>query len=282
MEEQGAQVGGDSSRDPASIAGGASSSVYAGQRVIVQIPASNEKPLSNYEYVFDLFIALGTFVVALLAVFGDRLRAYLARPKLHITTTASLPHVELTSERVSSESSEISVKDQLHLRICITNRGRSIAKASRVVVDCVYKTRDGDPELHKDEILPRVIPWPDDDRPIDLVPNFPYFLEVACVKSEQAEGVSKDAQTISVDRHCLHLSFLRGSQSQSKGEYMKVGLGRVVLPITIFSENIRRPIKYYVSIYWAGSSAKDYGNNSKFDFAVLTVSEAKEKFKEVT
>jgi hypothetical protein len=241
------------------------------------------KPFSDYEYAFDLVTALGTLVVALLAVFGDRVRAFLARPRLEVTAKSDGPHVELVREVVSMQSNQAASIESLRVRLCIRNAGRSIARSSRVVVDQVYRTRNRDTGLSKEDILPRVIPWPDDDRPIDLVPGFPYFVDVACVKQDDREGERPGHGPLQRSaNHSLYLAFLKPSPARGGGEYYPVGDGRVVFPVTIFSENMRKPARYFVSIYWDGKEPKDHKENGKFEIEVLSPADAKSKFKELS
>ena len=241
---------------------------------------AEEKPFSRYEYTFDFLSAIGTVVVALLAIFGDRVRARLARPKLEVETSVADPHVEIIREVVAQQSAQSVSVDTLRIRLCIKNTGRSIARSSRLVVDRVYRTRDRDPGLHVEHLLPRVIPWPDGDRPIDLVPNFPYFVDVARVKQDESEGDAPDAAS-SANGFALHLSFLKNLLVSSQGELLKIGAGRVVFPLTIFSENARRPFVYFISIYWIGRDLDSYKERDKFDIQVLTPAEAKKKFPEL-
>lgn len=261
------------------------SHLLVGQRVAQQEQQEAsvvEKPFSQYEYTFDLLTAIGTVIVALLAVFGDRVRARLARPKLKVETSVAEPHVEIIREAVAQQSAQPVSVDTLHIRLCIKNTGRSIARSSRLVVDRIYRTRDRDPGLHVEHLLPRVIPWPDDDRPIDLVPNFPYFVDVARVKQDESEGDAPDTAS-AANGFALHLFFLKNllASSQPQGELLKIGAGRVVFPLTIFSENARRPFVYFISIYWCGRDLESYKDKDKFDIQVLTPAEAKTKFPEV-
>lgn len=245
---------------------------------------ASHKPFSDYEFTFDLVTAIGTLIVALLAIFGDRVRAFLSRPKLLVETSVNGPHVELVKESVAMQSEQVVAVESLRVRLCVRNVGRSIARSSRLVVDKIYRTRDRDPGLHVENLLPRVMPWPDDDKPIDLVPNFPYFVDVARVKQDEGEGdvpngnPGRDQPTAGF---ALHLTFLKNLLVSSQGELLKIGAGRVVFPLTIFSENTRRPSVYFISIYWSGSDPKSYKDKDKFDIQVLTSTEAKKKFPEL-
>lgn len=241
----------------------------------------DSKPLSGFEFVFDAASAVGTIVVALLAIFGDRIRAFLARPQIVIEAKKNAPHVEIEHESVSMQSDQSVVLECLKIRLCVKNKGRSIARSSRLVVDRIYRTRANDPGLHEEEIRPRVIPWPDDEKPIDLVPNFPYFVDVAWVKQDEQEG-SVDSQSAQVaPAYKLYLTFLRNSSNRTVSEFFHVGSGRVLFKLTVFSENSRRPVVYFVSIYWSGTSPANHKQNGVFDIEALTEAEAKKKHKEI-
>lgn len=237
-----------------------------------EISVPDNRPLRHYEYVFDLVTSIGTLVVAFLALFGERLRNWLARPKLTIDLERSSPYVgDVESEPATSASGSEAARKRV-IRARIINSGRLPARAFSLQIDCVYRLRDGGTDFYKDSLLPRPIPLKEvpleDARTrMDLIPNFPFFIEIAEIRAP--EVLTQAGQGVpNVPSPEVFLRIPHGA----KGEFYRAGTKKIIFPVILHSESLREASRHYIEIFWNGD---DVSNLCESNFSVRILEEDK-------
>lgn len=161
------------------------------------------------------------------------------------------------------------------IRVRLLNEGRLVARALSLQVDCIYRQRNGAADFYKEELLPRTIPLkevPQEDSKIrlDLLPGYPLFVEIAELR--QPEILGQDTQAVSrVD--AKPEIFIRIPYT-ARGEFYRIGRGKVVFPIIVYSESLRKATRHYVELFWTGDDVTQCADNN---FSVKLVPESKVK-----
>lgn len=89
-----------------------------------------------WEATSSVVTAVGTLILACLALFGGQIRQWIARPKLAITTRNSTPFIELLEEEDESQSATTPCQ---RIRIQVTNTGIQNARQCSVMIERIYK-----------------------------------------------------------------------------------------------------------------------------------------------
>lgn len=215
-----------------------------------------------YGVVFDGLNALGSLVIACLALFGDRIRGWLVRPRIRIECGTGGPFVEQTTETNSSDEAI----EKLVVRLRLTNTGRSSAKYCRVLVHDIYKKRGDGSVYIKSDLLPTDIIWPT-ERPQDILRDVPYYLNLAEVREDERVGTVDAQGNGKSGRACLYICV---ESAGVKGAFHRIGKGTVIVPIRVYAENLKKSKLEYIEVYWSGS---DIGSKSQSNFGCRIINE---------
>ncbi len=222
---------------------------------------------------FQGIIALGTLVLAALAIFGQNLRRWLFRPKINIELNNEIPFLELVEEKEASTS-----KTQYQeIRVRITNLGKTSAKSCRVITDAIYKQRTGSEDMYKlKSIIPTEFYWANGSKTIDILPNIPYYINIARIadSTEQINYDQSKDNTASLKTN--YELFVTVEERSQKGKYTPVGKGKLTIPIIVYAENLSTPIKKYIEIYWDGINPTDI-TTSHFNLCFIKENELSRK-----
>lgn len=229
-----------------------SSSLQQPSNVVCSQPAN-----STAQLAFQGINAFGALVLALLALFGDRIRTWMARPRLHMRCGQGMPFVELVSDPSSQTASQEPPK-ALHIRLRLDNKGRSSAKNARIYADEYFKKRSDGSKYIKQEMMQRELLWPD-ARAVDLPPLAPFYVVLAEIRIEEASGPNSDNSLQSSSPVSL---FIRLDDTRPGGGFLKIGSGTVVIPLRISAENMKRQQIFYVEIFWNGRDLNQRGPES--------------------
>jgi len=206
--------------------------------------------MTKYELssiVIQAVIALGSIVIAVLAVYGDAIRRWLFRPNLEVRIGTQAPFLELLTVE-----EEFGCSRTVHeIRIQVLNSGRSIARNCKAVVDSIYKQREGTGDMYlSKEFIPRPCLWDGEQKTQDLLPKIPTYVFAARI-AEKGEMVAEDSPTQTAPSCSLFIMI-----EERKGVFLEVGHGKHVFPIVLYADNIPKPVKRYLEIFWNGKTAE--------------------------
>jgi len=213
----------------------------------------------KYSLIISSVAAIGTLLLAVIAIFGSWIRRLLVRPKLKPLIGSNKPFIEQVKETDPNESSETVLK-KIHLKI--TNKGKQTALNSQILIEKIFKKRKENQTyfLFK-SFIPTNFLWEDENKSKPITTSISHYIEIARIqkyveysKDEKTEGTTKIR-----DYYRLWLSI----ETTSKGVYFLLGKGTFLLPIIVYSDNISTPITTYVEIFWNGDKL-DEMNESNF------------------
>ncbi|MEE9170265.1 MAG: hypothetical protein V3U73_10890 [bacterium] len=225
-------------------------------------------PLSASEALqigIQALIAIGTLLIVIIAIFGQNLRKWLFRPKLQITTGDNPPFVEsIKTERLFSGDTIKSVTATIKIRVL--NTGSSSAMSCKGIVYDIFSKRKGSDTFYKlRAITPTPLLWNNDARDISLTRDIPSYLEVARI--EQPESLSSETDTTAVTSLEFAI-FLSVEEPGQRGVYIKLGKGTFIIPVVLYADNLSKPIKKFLKIFWDGTHP-DHMNTSNFYTIIL-------------
>lgn len=211
--------------------------------------------------VFYGLQAIGTISVAILAIYGDRILRKLFKPKFKIEISSESPFVE-TIQTQNSFSADIKKYTRISLKV--TNSGETTAKNCQGIIETIFCKRTRNETFYKFKtFIPTRFIWNDDKESTFITPEIPYYLEIGRIQqvdnliSESEDEHQNGKQNQNYD---LYLSI---EEPNEKGKYMKLGKGTFIIPLLLYTDNLRQSEKAYVEIYWNG---KDLNNLTQSDF----------------
>lgn len=235
--------------------------------IILQIdPAvvsSFDTSYKTWDLIFTGIQAIGTVVVALLAIFGDKLIRQLFKPKLSIEINSLTPFVETIKEKEVFTSDE-NVYSRISIKV--SNTGDSTAQNCQGIIETVFCKRKANESFYcYKSFIPTRLTWNDESKATFVTPNVPSYIEIARI--QQIEELTTNNEmfgTVKSKNNTFDL-YLSIEEPNEKGKYLKLGKGTFVIPIVIYTDNLRRTQKIFVEIYWNG---KDTSTLTESDFYV--------------
>lgn len=217
---------------------------------------------------FDGMSAIGTFAVALLAVFGPRIRNWFIRPKLTLAVGKESPFVECT--KVKDESASSATRVSYSVRLQIVNSGKEAARNCKLLCDCIYKQRDQGSSFY---LLKRFVPkefyWTGGNQREDVVPKLPSYINVASITEPiESASASGEGETSRL-KFALHILV---EAEGSTGRFYCAGTGRIVCPVITYSDNLPTSSKLYLEMLWTGKSDSEF-DDAHFQVRLLSEDE---------
>jgi hypothetical protein len=115
--------------------------------------------------------------------------------------------------------------------------------------------------------VPSPFLWTIGAQKVDIVPKLPTFLRLAEI-AEPAQPSMAIAKTSSVRTgDCL---FVLLEVEGVTGRFFCAESGKFLIPVVVYADNLTRPIKRFVEIYWTGVACSDVRNSN---FAIRLLSE---------
>lgn len=205
--------------------------------------------------------ALGTIILAIVAIFGGWIRRFFIKPKIDMTISKSKPYVELVRENNPNESDETKFK-KIHLKI--GNKGRQTAINSQLLVEKVFKKRGDNQTYYLDKsFIPCNFLWFNEKESKPVTSSISHFIEIARIQRYQefSSDVEEEGQPVrNRDMYRLWLSIENNSK---KGTYLLLGKGTFLFPIVYYSDSLTKPIRIYIEIFWNCDSLEEM-NDSTF------------------
>ena len=211
--------------------------------------------MSNKDYIeliIQALTALGTILLAIIAVFGEQIRRWLLKPKIQLTVGESSPYIAISRSETRGDSATSTTSVTATIKIKVINMGSSSAQSFIGLIEAIFSKRSASTTFYKSKALPPSrLPWNNDTKEFTITPKIPFYLEVARI--EKFESLSSDVGGIEPPSSEYGLSI---SIEESKGEYTHVGKGTFIIPITIYADNINPMVKF-LEIFWNGTVPDD-------------------------
>lgn len=205
------------------------------------------------EELTNWLTAIGTIGAVLVALFKDSIARWWYRPKIEI----SYKHTHPFKEEKEDASSSSSLKKRLVIRVCIENRGKSIADNVVINTDEYYFQR-GDNNYVRKLFTPKIFRDCNNAKLSVVAPYLKYYIDVATIEEYEENSVNENN-----DSKKSYKLYLLGD-----GQYEQLGRGTFVIPLKFYSPQTNSKI-VYLSVFW-GSSNFDI---SKDNFSVKILSE---------
>lgn len=252
--------------------------------------AELNKPWSSFEYwyfITQVVSALGTIIVATIAIFGERIRRWFLKPKLKVEVGSISPLIQLIEKSNSPElavgnypnqgltTQAVTIERRLVIRIEIANTGKGSAINPQVIAKGIHKKHDNvDTSYKLRDFVPIAFGGngssiESSNRQISPVrPIYPIIAEIVEISSPIPDAMG------AVSRECS-LQILIDDPSQNT-KFIPIGKGTALLPIVIVADNLDEELEAFIQIHWNGNSLE--GNYlSAFSIAALS----KPKFQEL-
>jgi len=238
--------------------------------------------MTNFEK-YSLYVsgaaALGTIILAIIAIFGGWIRRLFIKPKIDMTISKSKPYVELVRENNPNESDETKFK-KIHLKI--GNKGRQTAINSQLLVEKVFKKRGDNQTYYLDKsFIPCNFLWFNEKESKPVTCSISHFIEIARIQKYQefSSDVEEEGQPVrNRDMYRLWLSIENNSE---KGTYFFKSSGDTVaeklLTNSLISEFPSNKTVYSFSalLFWISDFSHGFqhlhGFDSRFHYPVLNL-----------
>lgn len=214
--------------------------------------------------------ALGTLLLALVAIYGERIKRWLFRPKLSAKIRNASPFIDKYEHSFSSSNSTEQKSTTLIIKVQVENAGSTGAQLCRGLVQNVFCNREKSETFYEMRALvPTPLMWNDDSREYTISPLVPAFIEIARIEEIKSISKNTDSEAVEASEYLLYLSI---EEPGSSGLYIKLGKGTFIIPIIFTSDSIRLPFIEYLEIFWNGKDPST-ADNSNFFVKLLSSSE---------
>lgn len=226
-------------------------------------PSSHDQ----WSLLFNGMTAIGTLLVALLAIFGQRIRNWIIRPSLALSVGDKSPCAE---KKEQADESTSAAKVSYQLRLKISNSGRETARNCVVLCDEILREKAGGKEFYiLKEFVPLQFYWTTKSQTADIMPKLPSFLNIAEISVPDESVSSTQGGTISSEGYYLQVQI---EAEGVKGRFFRVDKGKIMVPILVHADNLQRSIKKYVEICWRGNTVADFTPDN-FQIRILNEAE---------
>jgi hypothetical protein len=232
----------------------------------ILVSFSFETTYKVWNLVFTGVQAIGTIVVAILAIYGERIIKKIFKPNLVVEIDSSVPFVETIKEQ-QIYSSDISN----HVRISakILNKGDITAQNCQGIIEKVYCKRKANESYYcLNNFIPARFLWNDESKTTFVTPEIPSYLELARIQQTEILVSNTENYTNNNNSKKDYELFLTIEAPNEKGEFLKLGKGTFLLPLIVYTDNLRKTSRVFFEIYWNG---KSIGNLTQSDFYVKII-----------
>ena len=216
------------------------------------------------EITIKALSAMGTLIIATLAIFGPTVKKWFYKVKLTFHIDSKEPFV---IECNSTEMFSSDINKSLNINIQIKNTGNITAINTQLYVEKIFRIRQENQTYYLDkEIIPSNFYWKDDSEIKSLTPLMSHYLEIAKIESQVEYAV--DEETKSETKKTRDLLFLSVPDSTNSGQFIKLGKGTYIIPVKAYSDNLSKEIEFYIELFW---NANDLKSKSTSNFYVKQI-----------
>lgn len=211
--------------------------------------------------------------LAIVAVFGSRLRNWWARPVLTLVCTSQIYEEEEQEE--AQQDNESGVELPIRYYIDVKNEGRGLAKD--VTVECIAilrKGSDGDTfsVVLKGHIAQFI--WRTDTEKRDVLGNSAEMLKFVRFDTDKqyVDDENKEQKQNKKIICALWANRIGGRESIGV-ELSKEGVFTKLIQLSIRAANLNKAVTFWVSIHWDPSEEKDKVSSKTFKVRLATKAE---------
>lgn len=210
-------------------------------------------------------------IIAFLALFGRKVRHWMYKPKIKLTTGNEKPFVSVEKAN-DNWFSDNDNSDIVYLRFKVNNDGNESARDTMIVVSEYYKKKGAADTYSKKENITKHFLFTSMDAKRQyysqsIIPNLPYFVDFGTIQKYDASETITGG-TNAKQCYKIVMKFQEGQMLLSNGEY--------VFPVCIYSRDLQKAIVCPIKISWNSDNLPNDLNQkdcSVFQFKVLTESE---------
>lgn len=198
-------------------------------------------------------IAIGTMLVAFLAIYSEKIKRWLYRPKLDAFASSDQPYMQVIKNELTDsfdESAQPELKITATIRIKVVNGGLSTALATQGFIEAIYQKRPNNTYYRIKTIPATPLPWHNSTETYSIIPHIPCYLELGVVQTNE-----KIVQFGFADKSATQSEyqlFVPVEDYQDKGKYIRLGKGTFLIPVNIYSEYLLKPNVFYFEVFWNG------------------------------
>lgn len=219
----------------------------------------------KYSLLISAISAVGTFVVAFIAIFGNWIKKQFIKPVIDITIENLNPFIETITENRPTESSEITYK-KIHVKV--NNKGKESALNSQILIEKIFKKREENQTFFLyQSLIPSHFFWENDNKSKPVSTSISHFIEIIRLQifSEYSQNEDSVAIRKTSDEYRLWLTI---QNSTLKGTFYFLGKGTFILPLIFYSDNLSNPQKICIEIFWNCDKLENM-NDSNFYVKLL-------------
>jgi len=216
--------------------------------------SSSHDAYDIWKLIFSGMGAVGTLSVAVLAIFGQRIRNWIVRPRLALAVGETSPFIEKYEEEDASVAGAKRLVYQI--RIEVRNTGREVARNCIVLCNNVNKERAGGAgyfPLRK--FVPKQFVWTSKELRVDVAPQIPSYVNVAEISEATASVAGGGGVGPGTPSECLQILI---EAEGVKGRFFRVENGKFLIPVVFYADNLPRALKSYLEICWRGAKVEDF------------------------
>ncbi len=210
------------------------------------------------EIVITATSAIGTLILAFLAIFGPTVKKWFYKSNLDFEIKSKDPFVIKCSETeiFSSETNE-----SLAINLKIKNTGNISSLNTQLYTEKIFRVRQENQTYYLDrEIIPANYIWKNESEIKSLTPLMSHYVEIA--KIQQQTEYTTDEATKKEIKHSRDLLFLSVADPTLSGEFIKLGKGTYLIPIKAYSDNMKKEKEVYIEIFWNANDLKHKSNSN--------------------
>lgn len=224
--------------------------------------------IALWNIVFNGLVAGGTLMIAILAIFGEKIKTRLFRPKLKISISKKQPFTETVQHKKSHIQSSSYLEKYTLIRFKVENISSiPIRNCQGLVQEIWRKHKDNNNYFNFKPIAPTSLLWCNGNKEYTIPVNIPSYLELSRLK--KTEIITPNLESDSKKEIKTHsLLYLSIQETGKKGVYITLGKGTFIIPVIIIGDNIKEKKPYYFEVFWNGNEV-DHLDDEHFYVSLL-------------
>jgi hypothetical protein len=220
--------------------------------------------MKNSEFIniiISAIEALGTLIIAGIAIFTQTIKRWIYKIKLHFEIDSESPFV---MEIDKFEEPTRIPKNSISINLKIINKGKNSALNTQIYTDKIFRlVTENNTYIMMDPFLPVNYIWNNESDTKSLTPKMSHYIEIA--KIQPQFYFSTDTKTKDETSNTKDLIFLSVTKLSQIGDQFCLGKGTFILPIKTYAENMDREQELFIKIFWSGNNIKQ---RSRSNFSV--------------
>jgi len=212
----------------------------------------------------------------LAALFGEQIRKMLFKPDLRISAGTKAPYFEKTAEKNTSSGSNPNRNYFGKIKIKITNTNATVSESCKIFAERIYRKKaDGRTYDLLKEFQPTPFVWLGEENELnsrDVVCGIPNYVEFAQIRREEPLTSSEENVSPAVRKYRISLPI---DDPENEGAFISLEDGAYIIPLTLHSKNLGKPVIKYLYLYWNGASPENIVS-ADIEISIMSDREARE------